>query len=90
MSNTPRQKITPCLWFTDNAKDAVEHYLSIFGEGRIVERSAGPDGQDIVIVFELFGQRFQALNGRPAGVAFSDASSLSVACATQCEVDVIW
>lgn len=87
---TQPQKITTCLWFTNNAKDAVEHYLSIFEGGRIVERSPGPDGADIVIVFELFGQRFQALNGRPPDLHFTDATSLSIACQTQDEVDSVW
>lgn len=89
------QKITPCLWFDRNAEEAVNHYVSIFGNSRIVTVShygdAGPlpKGTVLVIIFELEGQRFMALNGGPH-FKFTEAISLSVSCDTQAEIDTFW
>jgi len=68
---TRTQKIPPCLWFDRNAEEAVNHYMSIFKNSRIVSLSrygeAGPlpKGTALTVTFELEGQRFQALNGGP-------------------------
>jgi predicted 3-demethylubiquinone-9 3-methyltransferase (glyoxalase superfamily) len=82
--------ITPCLWFDGNAEEAVGLYLDVFGNGRVVEVSRPrPDGKPLVIVFELAGRRFQALNGGPEFES-TEAISLSVECDTQREVDELW
>lgn len=89
------QKITPCLWFNFNAEEAVNHYISIFKQSRILHLSRYGDevpdraGKALMIELELEGQRFQALNGGP-GFPFTQAISLSVDCADQAEVDAIW
>ena len=89
------QKITPCLWFDRNAEEAVSHYTSIFPNSRVVTVShygdAGPlpEGTVLVIIFELAGQRFMALNGGPH-FKFTEAISLSVSCDTQAELDAFW
>jgi predicted 3-demethylubiquinone-9 3-methyltransferase (glyoxalase superfamily) len=69
------QKINPCLWFNDEAEEAVEFYTSIFSNSRIVSISrygeAGyeihrrPAGSVMTVEFELDGQAFTALNGGP-------------------------
>jgi predicted 3-demethylubiquinone-9 3-methyltransferase (glyoxalase superfamily) len=90
-----RQKITPCLWFDFNAEAAVNHYLSIFKQGRILDVShygeamPGLKGKVLTIRFELEGQRFLALNGGPQ-FSFTEAISLIVDCETQAEVDELW
>ena len=93
MSRT--QKITPMLWFDDNAEEAVNHYISIFKNSRIVniahcgEAVSRPKGSVLTIGFELEGQAFVALNGGPL-YKFSEALSLVVNCETQEEVDELW
>jgi predicted 3-demethylubiquinone-9 3-methyltransferase (glyoxalase superfamily) len=89
------QKITPCLWFDRDAEEAVSHYASIFAGSRIVTVSrygdSGPlpKGTVLVIIFELEGQRFMALNGGPH-FKFTEAISLTVSCDTQSEIDMLW
>jgi predicted 3-demethylubiquinone-9 3-methyltransferase (glyoxalase superfamily) len=89
------QKISPCLWFDRNAEEAVNHYVSIFDNARIVtithygDTGPLPKGTVLVIVFELEGQRFMALNGGPM-FRFSEAISLVVRCDTQDEIDRFW
>lgn len=89
------QKITPCLWFNFNAEEAVNYYLSIFKNSRILEIShygeAMPQhkGKVLILLFEIEGQQFQALNGG-AEFPFTEAISLSVDCETQEEVDELW
>jgi len=89
------QKITPFLWFVDQAEQAAEYYTSIFPDSRIVDIShyneAGPGtpGKVMTVTFELAGQRFVALNGGPHD-EFNDAISLAVDCETQQEVDELW
>ena len=89
---TESAKITPFLWFDDNAEEAVKHYLSIFKNGKIIEVSrygeAGPGrpGSVMVMSFEIEGQRFSALNGGPH-FKFTEAISLAVDCQSQEEVD---
>lgn len=89
------QKITPCLWFNFNAEEAVNHYLSVFKNSRILEMSRYGDaipehkGKVLVMRFEIEGQQFQALNAGPQ-FPFTEAISLSVDCETQGEVDALW
>jgi len=82
------QKITPFLWFDGNAEEAVQHYVSIFRNSRIVNVSRQGD-QVFLLTFELEGQRFMALNGGPQ-FKFTEAISLFVSCETQAEVDELW
>lgn len=93
------QKITPCLWFDDQAEQAVAFYLSVFPNSRILSIArygeAGHEfhgkapGSVMTLLFELDGQAFTALNGGPL-FRFSEAISLQVDCATQEEVDHYW
>jgi predicted 3-demethylubiquinone-9 3-methyltransferase (glyoxalase superfamily) len=89
------QKITPCLWFDRNAEEAVNHYMSIFANSRILSVShygdAGPlpKGTVLTVIFELEGQRFMAVNGGPR-FQFTEAISLCVSCDTQTELDEFW
>ena len=93
------QRITPCLWFADEAEDAARFYTGIFPNSRIqlVTRysDAGseihqrPVGSVMVVAFELDGQSFTALNGGPV-FTFNEAISLQVNCSTQAEIDHYW
>jgi predicted 3-demethylubiquinone-9 3-methyltransferase (glyoxalase superfamily) len=89
------QKITPCLWFNSNAEEAVNHYIGIFDNSRIVrvtrngKRGPHPEGSVLVILFELAGQQFMALNGGPQ-FKFTEAISMSVNCDSQTEIDHYW
>ena len=95
----PIQRITPCLWFDDQAEQAVEFYLSIFANSRIASLSrygeAGqeihgrPPGSVMTVAFELDGQAFTALNGGPL-FTFNEAISLQVSCQDQAQVDRYW
>ena len=88
------QKITPMLWFNDNTEEAVNLYTSLFG-GRIISSARYPDavpamaGKIMTIEFELFGQRFVALNGGPQ-FKFTEAVSFVVNCESQEEIDWYW
>lgn len=92
---TTTQKITPCLWFNFNAEEAVNYYLSIFKNSKILEISHYGDaipkhkGKVLTLLFEIAGQQFQALNAGPQ-FPFTEAISLSVDCETQEEVDELW
>src|SRR5262252_904856 len=91
----PGQKITPFLWFDDNAEEAVNLYTSLFKDSRILEVSRygdggpGPKGSVMTISFQLAGQTFTALNGGPI-FKFTEAFSLAVNCENQAEVDELW
>lgn len=88
-------KITPFLWYDNNAEEAVNHYTSIFKNSRVTniarygEAGPGPKGSIMTIAFQLEGQDFIALNGGPM-FKFNEAISLSVDCKTQQEVDKLW
>jgi predicted 3-demethylubiquinone-9 3-methyltransferase (glyoxalase superfamily) len=93
---TPQSKITPFLWFNDQAEEAASFYVSVFKKSskilhvsRYGEGGPGPAGKAMVVEFELEGQRFQALNGGPL-FRFTEAVSFSVDCRTQEEVDAYW
>jgi predicted 3-demethylubiquinone-9 3-methyltransferase (glyoxalase superfamily) len=86
------QKITPCLWFDDQAEEAVEFYISIFRNSKIAniarygeaghEVHGKPAGTVMTVAFELDGQTFTALNGGPM-FKFNEAISFQVNCETQ-------
>ena len=82
------QKITPFLWFDDNAEEAANFYVSIFKNAKVlsVDRVGG---KVMTVTFELEGQRFIGLNGGPH-FKFNEAFSVFVNCETQPEVDELW
>jgi len=88
-------KITPFLWFNDQAEEAMNFYLSIFKNSKQVSVSRygdagpGPKGSVMVAKFQLDGQDFMALNGGPT-FTLSPAVSFVVSCKTQEEVDEYW
>ena len=88
-------KITPFLWFDDNAEEAINFYTSIFKNskiGRVTrygDAGPGPKGTVMSAAFQLEGQEFMALNGGPH-FKFTPAISLFVDCKTQEEVDDLW
>ncbi len=89
------QKITPFLWFDDQAEEAANFYVSIFKNSKIVnivrygEAGPGPAGTIMTVAFELNGQEFTALNGGPE-FKFTEAISFFVNCESQQEVDELW
>ncbi|HKZ80025.1 MAG TPA: VOC family protein [Pyrinomonadaceae bacterium] len=90
-----RQKITPFLWFDNNAEEAVNFYVSIFPNSKVLtvsrygDAGPGPKGTVMTASFQLYGQEFTALNGGPH-FKFTEAISLVVHCETQEEVDEYW
>lgn len=89
------QKITPFLWFDGKGEEAMNFYISIFKNSKIVsvarygEAGPGPKGIVMSATFQLAGQEFFALNGGPQ-FTFSPAISFFVNCETQQEVDELW
>jgi predicted 3-demethylubiquinone-9 3-methyltransferase (glyoxalase superfamily) len=89
------QKITPFLWFDGNAEEAMNLYVSVFKNSKVVsvtrygEAGPGPKGTVMSATFELEGQQFYALNGGPQ-YKFTPAISLFVSCEAQKEVDQLW
>ncbi len=89
------QKITPFLWFDGKAEEAMNFYVSVFKNSKIVrvtrygEAGPGPKGTVMSVTFQLDGQEFFALNGGPQ-FTFSPAISFFVNCETQQEVDELW
>lgn len=89
------QKITPFLWFDDQAEEAAAFYASLFEGGRVLDvaryTAAGPreEGSVMIVTFELAGQRLYAMNGGPHE-PFNEAVSLMVECDGQDEVDRLW
>jgi predicted 3-demethylubiquinone-9 3-methyltransferase (glyoxalase superfamily) len=89
------QKITPFLWFDNNAEDAANFYVSIFKNSRVLnvarygDAGPGPKGTVVTAQFELDGQKFIALNGGPQ-FKFNEAVSFVVNCETQEEIDYFW
>lgn len=83
------QKITPFLWFDGQAEEAMNFYVSIFKNSKILSTAPGPDGKIMMGTFQLDGQEFHALNGGPM-FKFTEAISLFVNCETQAEVDELW
>ena len=93
------QKITPCLWFNDQAEEAMRFYASIFKDSKVdrVTRygeaganvSGRPKGSVMTATFEIEGQEFMALNGG-SHFTLSEAVSFIVECDTQKEIDTFW
>jgi predicted 3-demethylubiquinone-9 3-methyltransferase (glyoxalase superfamily) len=93
------QKITPFLWFNNNAEEAVNFYTTVFRNARIktlthynsegAKASGVPEGTVMTASFELEGQEFVALNGGPH-FRFTEAVSFVVNCETQQEIDEFW
>lgn len=94
------QKITPNLWFDGNAKEAVEFYLSVFPDSKVIATSYYPKegllefqkplaGKELTIDFELSGNRFTAINAGPE-FKFNEAVSFLISCEDQDEIDYYW
>ena len=93
------QKITPFLWFDNQAEEAVNYYVSIFPNAKILNVARYNDdgaqvsgrsrGSVMTVVFQIDGQQFIALNGGPV-FTFTPAISFVVNCETQDEVDRLW
>lgn len=89
------QKITPFLWFDNNALEAAEYYVSIFDNSKVLEvlrcgdAGPGPKGSVLTVTFQLAEQQFIALNGGPI-YQLNEAFSLLVNCDSQAEVDAYW
>jgi len=93
------QKITPCLWFDNQAEEAAKFYVSLFENSAMgavtrygkegFEVHGRPEGSVLSVNFSLEGQEFTALNGGP-DFKFSEAISFVVKCETQTEVDHYW
>jgi predicted 3-demethylubiquinone-9 3-methyltransferase (glyoxalase superfamily) len=84
------QKITPFLWFDGKAEEAMNFYVSIFKNSKVVSVSrSGKEGRVTACTFQLEAQEFHALNGGPQ-FTFTPAISLFVNCESQPEVDELW
>lgn len=93
------QRITPCLWFDDQAEEAAKFYVSIFKSSKLgsitrygeagAEGSGRPKGSVMTVTFEIAGQEFVALNGGPL-FKFTEAVSFMVKCETQKDIDEMW
>ena len=89
------QKITPFLWFNNNAEEAMNFYTSVFKNSKIVtisrygDAGPGPKGSVMTGTIEIEGQEFYLLNGGPQ-YTFTPAVSFFVSCATQQEIDDLW
>lgn len=94
-----KQRVTPCLWFDNQAEEAAKYYVGIFRNSKILKigryGEAGKEhhgraaGSVMIVEFRLDRQRFTALNGGPQ-FKFNDAVSLQVSCKDQKEVDYYW
>lgn len=100
MERSIMQRIVPNLWFAGNASDAVEFYLSVFSDGKIVGTSYYPKegladfqkdfaGKVLTIDFEVLGHRFTAINAGNE-FSFSEAISFVIFCKDQAEIDYYW
>ncbi len=97
------QKITPNLWFDGNAKEAVDFYVSVFSNSKILSTEHYPEsaeqgladfqkdlaGEVLAIEFELDGVRFTAINAGPE-FKFNEAVSFAITCKNQAEIDYFW
>jgi predicted 3-demethylubiquinone-9 3-methyltransferase (glyoxalase superfamily) len=88
-------RITPFLWFDQQAEEAANLYVSIFRDSKILsvarygKAGPGPEGSVMLVNFQIEGQKFIALNGGPL-FRFTEAISFSIDCQTQEEVDHCW
>ncbi len=94
------QNITPFLWFDRNAEEAMNFYIKVFKDGKIVSIKRYPEGVQtgpmkdmggkvLTGMFELRGQRFMCLDGGPI-FKFNESISFYVECQNQAEVDYFW
>jgi len=89
------QKITPFLWFDNNAEEAVNFYVSVFKNSKLGtvtrygDAGPGPKGSVLTASFELEGEKFVALNGGPR-FKFTEAISFVINCENQQEIDYFW
>ena len=93
------QRVTPCLWFDNQAEEAVNFYVSVFENSQIThvarygdagaQGSGRPKGSVMTVAFRLDGQEFLALNGGPY-FTFTPAVSFIVNCETQDQIDDLW
>jgi predicted 3-demethylubiquinone-9 3-methyltransferase (glyoxalase superfamily) len=94
------QKITPNLWFKGNAEEAVNFYLSVFPDGKVITTSYYPTeglldfqkdfaGKVLAIYFELMGEEFVAINAGNE-FTFNEAVSFNISCKDQVEIDYYW
>ena len=93
-------RISPCLWFADEAEEAARYYCGIFKNSRITkitrygtagfETHGRPAGSVMTVTFELDGEPFRTLNGGEQPFKFNEAISLEVRCDTQSEIDYYW
>jgi predicted 3-demethylubiquinone-9 3-methyltransferase (glyoxalase superfamily) len=89
------QKITPFLWFDNNAEEAMNFYISVFKNSKVGtvtrygDAGPGPKGSVLTAAFELEGQEFVVLNGGPR-FKFTEAISFVIKCETQEEIDYFW
>lgn len=92
---TPKQKITPMLWYDNQAEEAMNFYTSVFKNSKVLgimrwgKTGPGKEGSVLTASFELEGQAFTALNGGPE-FKFNEAVSFVVNCESQEEVDYFW
>ena len=99
MGASIQQKITPFLWFDNNAEEAINFYVSVFRDAAIgivtrfsaegAQASGMPEGSIMTIAFRLEGQEFVAINGGPH-FKFTEAVSFVVSCETQADIDHYW
>lgn len=97
------QKIVANLWFNGNAEEAVDYYLSVFPDSKVLSKTYYPNSMDegladfqqglagkvLTVEFELFGQHFTAINAGPE-FKFTEAVSFAVNCKDQAEIDYYW
>lgn len=98
-----QQKIVPNLWFDGNAKEAVDYYVSVFPDGKILSTEYYPNskeegladfqadlaGKVLTVEFEIAGMHFTAINAGPE-FKFNESVSFAVACKDQEEIDYFW
>jgi predicted 3-demethylubiquinone-9 3-methyltransferase (glyoxalase superfamily) len=96
MAKIQSSKITPFLWFDGNAEEAMNYYVSVFKNSKVInvnpakiDTPAVKEGQVLTCTFELEGHEFIALNGGPL-YKFNPAVSFFVSCDSQAEVDYYW
>lgn len=88
-------KIIPCLWFAGQAEEAANLYISLFKNSKILstalypENAPGQAGTIMTVNFEIEGQEFIALNGRPL-FQFNESISFAMTCEDQTELDRLW
>ncbi len=83
------KKITPFLWFDNQAEEAMNFYVSLFKNSKVLNVSRGPDGKAFIMSFELDRQEFMTLNAGPQ-FKFNESVSFYVDCEDQAEVDYFW